>query len=145
FSVRALKTLGKSLYDWISEWQIISQLAPDNASLLPGRPKYMGYILQKFRMYGDSIASQFATYASKLEKATHSDIVEVLRKIDKDLAKGSLSQFKLGQVKDFASLVPFSQAQGLAFFDVEGGNESLKREARHEFEKIAKNIIGLAK
>ena len=145
FSVRALKTLGKSLFDWISEWQVISQLAPDNALLLPGRPKYLGYILQRFRMYGDSIASQFAAYASKLEKATHSDIVEVLRKIDKDLAKGTLNQFKLGQVKDFASLVPFSQTQGVAFFDVDGGDPHQMKLAKEEFQSIAKNIIALAK
>lgn len=145
FSVRALKTLGKSLFDWISEWQIISQLAPDNAALLPGKPKYLGYILQRFRMYKDSIASQFSSYASKLEKTTHSDIVEVLRKIDKDLAKGTLSQFKLGQVKDFASLVPLSQTQGLAFFDVNGGVDYLKKQARIEFYLIAKNIISLTK
>lgn len=145
FSVRALKTLGKSLFDWISEWQIISQLAPDNAMLLPGKPKYLGYILQRFRMYGDSIASQFASYASKLEKATHSDIVEVLRKIDRELAKGTISQNKLGQVKDFASLVPFSQTQGVAFFDVDGGDAHQKELAKTEFHSIAKNIISLAK
>jgi cellulose biosynthesis protein BcsQ len=145
FSVRALKTLGKSLFDWISEWQIISQLAPDNAMLLPGKPKYLGYILQRFRMYGDSLASQFASYASKLEKTTYSDIVEVLRKIDKDLAKGTTSQNKLGQVKDFASLVPFSQTQGVSFFDAEGGDAHQKQLAKAEFQSIAKNIISLAK
>lgn len=141
FSVRALKTLGKSLYDWISEWQVIAQLAPDNSLLLPGKPKYLGYILQRFRMYGGTIASQFATYANKIEKSTYSDITEVLRRIEKDLAKGTLSQTKLGQVKDFASLVPLSQTQGLAFFNVDGGDIAMKSEASKEFRAIAKKII----
>jgi cellulose biosynthesis protein BcsQ len=141
FSVRALKTLGKSLHDWILEWQVISQLAPDNSMLLPGRPKFLGYILQRFRMYGDAIASQFASYASKLEKNIYSDITEVLKRIDKDLAKGTLSQNKLGQVKDFASLVPISQTQGRSFFDVDGGNEAMKQEAKKEFLSIANKII----
>ncbi|WP_316762351.1 ParA family protein [Pedobacter aquatilis] len=143
FSVRALKTLGKSLYDWILEWQVIAQLAPDNSLLLPGRPKYLGYILQRFRMYGGTIASQFASYASKVEKSTYSDITEVLRRIDKDLAKGTLNQTKLGQVKDFASLVPISQSQGLSFFDVEGGDVGMKDESRREFQAIAKKIVAL--
>jgi cellulose biosynthesis protein BcsQ len=143
FSVRALKTLGKSLYDWILEWQVIAQLAPDNSLLLPGRPKYLGYILQRFRMYGGAIASQFAGYAAKVEKSTYSDITEVLRRIDKELAKGTLSQTKLGQVKDFASLVPFSQTQGLSFFDVEGGDVSMKKDAKKEFQLIANKIISL--
>ena len=94
-------------------------------------------------MYGDAIASQFANYASKLEKSTYSDITEVLRKIDRDLAKGSLSQNKLGQVKDFASLVPLSQTQGLSFFDVVGGTPHLKLEAKKEFMSIANKIITL--
>lgn len=143
FSVRALKTLGKSLHDWIKEWNVISQLAPDNMLLLPGKPSYLGYILQRFRMYGDAIASQFAAYASKLEKSSYSDITEVLRRIDKNLAKGSLSQNKLGQVKDFASLVPYSQTQGLAFFDVDGGAQNLKEEAKKEFVSIANKITSL--
>jgi hypothetical protein len=138
-----LKTLGKSLFDWISEWKIISELAPDNCLLLPGRPSYLGYILQRFRMYGDTIASQFASYASKLEKSTYGDITEVLRKIDSSLAKGTLSQNKLGQIKDFASLVPMSQTQGLSFFDIDGGNPIMKLEAKKEFTSIANKIISL--
>jgi cellulose biosynthesis protein BcsQ len=145
FSVRALKTLGKSLYTWIDEWITISQLAPNNTSLLPGKPKFLGYILQRFRMYGDAIASQFSSFAMELERKAYSDITEVLRKLDKDLAKGSLSQNKLGQIKDFASLVPFSQAQGLAFFDVDGGDATQKLIAKEEFTSIANNIISLTK
>lgn len=140
FSVRALKTLGTSLYSWINEWQVISQLAPDNALMLPGKPVYLGYILQRFRMYGGTITTQFSSYASKLERSAHSDIAEVLRKIDKNLAKDSLNQ-KLGQVKDFGSLVPLSQSQGRPFFDVDGGNVALKSEAKIEFNSIAKKII----
>jgi cellulose biosynthesis protein BcsQ len=143
FSVRALKTLGKSLYDWILEWQVIAQLAPDNSLLLPGKPQYLGYILQRFRMYGGAIASQYASYANKVEKSTYSDITEVLRRIDKGLAKGTLSQTKLGQVKDFASLVPLSQKQGLSFFDVDGGDAAMKGEAEKEFSLIADKIVSL--
>ncbi|MBP7773203.1 MAG: AAA family ATPase [Bacteroidia bacterium] len=145
FSVRALKTLGHSLHSWISEWNIISALAPDNSLLLPGRPKFLGFILQRFRMYGGSITSAFASFASKLEKSAFSDITEVLRKIDKDLAKNTLSQNKVGQVKDFAGLVPLSQKQGLSFFDVEGGDSSLKAQAKEEFTSIAKYIIAHTK
>lgn len=143
FSVRALKTLGKSLHSWISEWNIISQLAPDNTLLLPGKPKFMGYILQRFRMYGGVITNQFSSFVSKLEKAAHSDIAIVLRTIDNDLAKNTLSQNKIGQVKDFSGLVSESQSQGQPFFNVKGGSPGLKADAKREFDAIAKNIISL--
>lgn len=145
FSVRALSTLGKSLYDWISDWKTVSMLAPDGTFLLPGAPKFIGYILQRFRMYGDAIASQYSGYAKKLEKSAYSDITEVLRKIDKNLAPGTLSQNKLGQVKDFASLVPLSQTQGVSFFEVNGGDAHQKGLARDEFTSIADKIISLTK
>ena len=141
FSIRALKTLGKSLYSWISEWNVIVQLAPDNALLLPGRPKFIGYILQRFRMYGGKITGEFSSFVSRLEKAAHTDISIVLRKIDRELAKASLSHNKLGQVKDFSGLVPKSQLQGVPFFKVRGGNTTLKSDAKKEFTTIAKKII----
>lgn len=144
FSVRALKTLGKSLYDWITVWKTISQLAPDNTYLLPGRPIFLGYILQRFRMYGDTLASKYSSYAKKLEKSIYSDITEVLRKIDKDLATGTLSQNKLGQVKDFASLAVLSQSQGKSFFGVNGGDLNQKQSAKKELTSIANNIISRA-
>lgn len=141
FSVRALKTLGHSLAGWIKDWKTIVQIAPDSMPLLPGQPKFLGYILQRFKMYGGAMAEKFSSYASKLEKAAHSDVVMVLREIDKSLAKGTLSQNKIGQVKDFSSLVLLSQEQGESFFAVDGGNPDQKSDAKAAFEQIAENII----
>lgn len=141
FSTRALSTLGYSLATWVNEWQIISQLAPDDTLLLPGKPKFMGYILQKFRMYGGTISGSFAPYVAKLEKAANSDIAAVLRQINKDLASSSVSYNKLGQVKDFGSLAPLAQEQGLPFALVDGGSPEQKKQAEAEFDRIAKHII----
>lgn len=141
FSVRALKTLGKSLSTWIDEWKTISQLAPDNAQLLPGRPKFLGYILQGFRMYGETISSQYNYYAKELEKYIYSEIIEVLRRVNPELVQKTLSQSRLGQVKNFGGLVPLSQTQGRAFFNVSGGDAFQKDIAKEEFISIAKKII----
>jgi cellulose biosynthesis protein BcsQ len=53
FSVRAFKTLGQTLADWIRDWSTAVSLAPDNVYLLPGKPKMIGYIPQRFRVYAD--------------------------------------------------------------------------------------------
>src|SRR6266436_8952848 len=37
FSIRALKTLGHTLSEWIRRWTEMSKLAPDDAYLLPGK------------------------------------------------------------------------------------------------------------
>lgn len=141
FSVRALKTLGQSLASWIRDWDTISQIAPDNVPLLPGKPKFLGYILQRFKIYGGAMTEKFSSYAAKLEKAAHSDIIMVLRDIDTNLAKSSLSHNKLGQVKDFSSLAIVSQEQGKSFFSVDGAADYQKQEAKDTFLSIARNII----
>jgi hypothetical protein len=141
FSTRALSTLGHALESWIREWQVISQLAPDNTLLLPGRPKFLGYILQRFRIYGGALSEGYSHYAALLEKAAQADIATVLRKVDKDLASVSISHNKLGQVKDFGKLAALAQTQGVAFANVSGGASYQKEEATKEFGAIAQRII----
>jgi len=141
FSTIALSTLGHSLASWIKDWQVISQLAPDDTILSPGKPIFMGYILQKFRMYGGKISGGFAQYATKLEKAAYSEIATVLRRIDKNLAQESISRNKLGQVKDFGGLATAAQTEGVPFAMVRSGAAYLKEEAEKEFNNIAERII----
>lgn len=141
FSTRALKTLGHSIANWIRDWDVISKLAPRGVPLLPGKPVYLGYVLQRFRMYGGDISSGYREYARQLERHSHSDVAAVLKEIDPTLAPGSLSQFKLGQVKDFASLAIHAQNQGSAFSGVTGGSAYQKEEARVAFRHLAERII----
>lgn len=143
FSVRGLRTLGESLSSWISDWKIISQLAPDNSLLLPGNPKFLGYILQKFRIYGGAISSESSVYASRLEKGAHNDISIVLRRIDENLAPATLSGAKLGQIKDFGRLASLSQSEGKPFAQVKNGNAEQKEQAKNAFLSIANKIISL--
>jgi cellulose biosynthesis protein BcsQ len=140
FSTIALSTLGHSLASWINDWQVISQIAPDNTLLLPGKPIFMGYILQKFRMYGGKISGGFAPYVAKLEKAAQSEVAAVLRRIDKNLAQASVSHNKLGQVKDFGALAVKAQTQGVPF-EMANGVTYLKQDAKKEFANIAERII----
>ncbi len=141
FSTRALKTLGHSVASWIRDWDIISKLAPNEVPLLGGRPIYLGYVLQQFRMYGGDIANIFRESARQLERHSFSDVVAVLREIDEELAPGSLSQFKLGQIKNFSSLANLAQQQGVALGDVDGGTPYLKNEAKAACHEFAQKVI----
>ncbi len=141
FSIRALKTLGHTLSTWISEWDTIERLAPDDTPLLPGKPHFLGYIAQRFRIYRGQITTGQSGYLSKIEKSAHSDIVKVLRRTDPHLASESLSLSKLGQVKDFATLATESQTQGLPIADLHGVNAGAKEAAERIFSEIANRII----
>ena len=92
-------------------------------------------------MYGGDISSTYKEYARQLDRHSHSDVAAVLREIDEQLAPGSLSQFKLGQIKDFVTLANLAQRQGAAMKDVDGGAQYLKDEARTAFSEFAERIV----
>jgi len=140
FSLRALKTLGRTLTAWISDWSTIADLAPDGTLMLPGRPRFLGYVPGGFRVYGDAVASQHSHYLSRIEREIHSQIVVLLRKIDPILASGTLSQFKLGEIQDFGGLVPASQREGLPVYAVHAGTPAQRAKARSAFQSLGKRV-----
>jgi cellulose biosynthesis protein BcsQ len=141
FSVRAFKTLGYSLEMWIRTWKTVLELAPDQIYVFQGRPKFLGYIAQRFRIYRGTVTSGQSAYLSKLERQVYADLVEVLRRLDPELASTDMARNVLGEVKDFGPLATQSQAQGLPLEAVVGGTPSQKEEARAVFHGIAERII----
>jgi len=140
FSVRALKTLGHTLRDWIGQWEGIQRFAPDGVPLLPGKPRFLGYIPQRFRIYGSSMSRGHSFYLGQLEKRIFSDIVEPLRKLDPILAEENISASRLGEVRDWGVLVEEAQNQGLPLVRVKGGNASMKEKAGATFAQIAERV-----
>ena len=141
FSRRALKTLGHSLSNWIVSWEMISKLAPPSIHLLKGKPKFLGYIPQRFKVYGGNITSISSNYIAQIEKAIFGDIISVLKEVDPELVPKSIRGTRLGEVKDFAALVQDAQKQGVPLYDVKGGLTEQKQAALKSFTLIAENII----
>lgn len=139
FSIRALKTLGHTLANWITEWKTIVDLAPENAPLLSGRPCFLGYIPQRFRIYGGQPTTEFSIFLPKLEKQITADIVKVLQRINPDLIIDPKHSSRLGQVPDFSGRVSTSQRLGLPIHLV--GNSEQNDDVRGVFLPIAKKII----
>jgi cellulose biosynthesis protein BcsQ len=141
FSVRAFKTLGYSLETWIRTWKTVLELAPDQIYVLQGTPRFLGYIIQRFRIYRGSVTTGQSAYLSKLERQVYSDVVEVLRRLNPDLASTDMARNVLGEVKDFGPLATQSQKQGVPLEAVRGGTPGQKDEARAVFRGIAERII----
>jgi hypothetical protein len=120
---------------------MIFKVAPDNLYLIPGRPKFLGYLPQRFRVYRGEVVSGQTGYLAQIDKHIYSDIVTALRELDPTLAQGTMNHFRLGQVKDFGSLAPASQTQGVPFQDVDGGHASMASQARTVFGQIAQKIV----
>jgi cellulose biosynthesis protein BcsQ len=141
FSVRALKTLGNTLDNWIRTWERILALAPEDIYVLPGKPRFIGYIAEGFRVYGGRIAQQHSKFLSRISKEVHSQIVVVLKAIDKNLAQGKMNDFKLGEIKDYGTLVSASQKEGVPIEEVNAGTKQQREHALQSFKSIADKVI----
>lgn len=140
FSLRALKTLGRTLVSWIRDWQTIADLAPEGIALLKGKPALMGYIPGGFRVYGDEISREHSGFLSKIEREIHSQLVVLLNEVDPDLASGRLRDLRLGEVRHFGALIPASQREGLALYDVKADSPAQRAEARRVLTLIAQRL-----
>jgi cellulose biosynthesis protein BcsQ len=140
FSVRALRTLGRSLYDWIKDWRTILSLNPQNSPTLPGSPQFLGYIPQNYSVYRGGVASHQSRYVALLDRGIASDIVGVLRELGLIPPR---KIHKLGEVKDFGQLVPASQREGNPLSETGAGTPTQRQQAAIAFKQIAKRIIAL--
>lgn len=143
FSIRALKTLGHTLSGWIRSWDTIVSQAPDGIYLLPGRPKFLGYIPQRFRVYGEEPSSTYRSYFSKIEKSVNSEILSLFKKEDASLATRAIKDLRIGEVKDFGPLASAGQSEGRPMWEVSKGSPSQREEAKRAFINIAKTIVKL--
>jgi len=141
FSVRALSTLGQSLKRWIIDWETIASLAPDDVTLLNGRPKFLGYIPQGFKEYGQTMALEPKKYLHQIKKRVYENISAVLRSIDSKLAPEKTEDPLVGQVKDFASLVQTAQREGVPLWSCSSTSTNQKDAAEKAFKDIAEKIV----
>ena len=140
YSVRALATLGQALYKWIFDAQTIAAIAPADAELLPSAPVFLGYIPQRFKVYGRSMAAEEHIYLREIRGRVNVDISEVLRKFSHKLAPERSADPRLGRFEDASPLVLAAQREGVAIWESSGGTPSLRATARRAFRRIARRI-----
>lgn len=141
FSERALSTLGQTLKKWIIDWNTIASIAPDSVRLLKGEPRFLGYIPQRFKVYGQAMAQQARFYLKKIEKRVYEDIISVLEGTDPAYYGSSNRNPTLGEVKDFASLAQIAQQEGVAIWNCSSTYLAQKDEAKETFVRIAQRLI----
>ena len=140
FSVRALATLGQAINTWMKDADTINSIAPDNMPLLKARPAFLGYIPQRFRVYGQVMARDASSYLREIKNRVHDDVASVLRKQEERLAPPRSEDPILGQVKDLASLVQVAQREGVAIWECSGGTLAERNAAKRLFARIANSL-----
>jgi len=145
FSVRALSTLGQTLKKWILDARTIASLAPDGVPLLPATPQFLGYIPQRFKVYGQTMAHESARYLRQIKRRMYENVAAVMREIDTSLAPDPAVDPVVGQVRDFASLVQIEKREGVPLWECSSTYTDLKAAAEEAFRQIAANLIASAK
>ena len=98
----------------------------------------MGYLPQRFRVYGGNVTSDYAAFLPRIDKRISSDVGAKLRDIDNALAPLEF-QSRLGLVRDFGKRAMLAQERGVAIWEV--GSDSEKARTKLLFTRIAEKIV----
>lgn len=146
YSLRALKSVRESLEGWLDDWGTIANLSSNlrGANLLPGEPKFLGYLTQHFNIYRARATIPFEEWEKKIAPRVTNEVVAQLSR--RDLVSAPKSLHKLGQIPSFHGLIPFSQKYGLPVGslrgqpDVNSGYNAKIAEADALFRDIAREV-----
>ena len=144
FSTRALSTLGQTVKKWIIDAETIDAISPDGAMVLKGKPEFLGYIPQQFKVYGQDMALEASFYYKKIRSRVNKDISSVLREIDESLAPASSVNPVVGKVRNLASVVQVAQREGVPIWECSASNNKRKESARKSFFQIAEYTVHAA-
>ena len=146
FSLRALATVGRSLARWIRDWDTVRNLAlpADQVKLLKGRPEYLGYVTSAYKVSSGRIATRPHDYwEKKIGPRVRECVVEDLKKVHPSLVPQTSN--KIHAIKDFHSLSPQAQSNGVAIGKLRGyvnpGYYPQVDEAASEFEDLARELL----
>jgi hypothetical protein len=104
-------------------------------------PRLLGYIPQRFKVYGGSAAFDYAKMFPRIERAVQEDVLSVLTAIDPVLGSAASSPLRIGEVKEFGALANASQQQGLPMSQVDSGTAAQRQAAAEVFTDIAKVML----
>jgi cellulose biosynthesis protein BcsQ len=142
FSMRALQTLGHTLTNWISDWRQIEELAPREVTyLLPGRPKPLGYVAQRFRVYSHRPALTYAQYLPRIEKAFSDDLLAVLARQDGSLVASARAPLRIADIQDYGAIANAAQREGVPLWQTNQGTPQQREVPHRDFAAFAATVL----
>jgi cellulose biosynthesis protein BcsQ len=163
FSVMAIDSLKSVLPKWAywsDEAQKSDVLTTATYPFPNKKPKFLGLIIQKYRLRDGGAAQGFQNWIDRVKQSTARDLIPVLRNsgmaLDKNLYDQTLGQddYCLSQIPDFNSLITYSQDEQTPVFALtktdlgtrgriyEKQSEDVER-FREIFDDLANKVISL--
>jgi cellulose biosynthesis protein BcsQ len=145
FSIQGTENLGNKLVAWRKEWDQCNDAWSGALAIPAGRPVYLGYVVQmhNIRASGtDGMTAGWAIYGEELEPAIRRNIVDKLAPLGQVITWDGDDNYKLGQIPNLHSLIPYSLEARKPVFDctssdgLRGAHIQRATDSRKHFEPI---------
>ena len=147
FSIRGTENLGNKLLKWKREWIACSNAYSGGEIELPnGTPQCLGYVMQQYNVRTRSkngMTKGWAMFSDKAEEAILNNII--IKITDEDSIEEG-SRYRLGQIPNLHSLIPYSQKARIPVYKctskngLTGQHITTARNSYQHFLPIAKTI-----
>jgi chromosome partitioning protein len=154
FSLRGSQNLGRTLASWIEDWNdSLSRMKKELDFELPkSSPNFAGYIVSQFNEYGRKPVKAWLRWEKEIPQYIKEYVYKPLvSKTDIEDIEGIESKFKIGQVKNYNSLIPKAQDVLKPIFELTsadgiiGDHHKYVRSCSESFEELVNNIISRVK
>lgn len=123
FNVQAIGTLSTIIHKWITEHsQVINEFTEIGLPIREGMPKFLGVILQNFKIRGGKPKPTYQMWMDRIPKKVETALfpsVSQFNQDGRDLTSGLKGpNIVVSQIRDFEGLAPIMQECGKAMFDI---------------------------
>ena len=154
FSIQGTENLGNKLVGWRKEWDQCNAAWTDTSLSIPkGKPTYLGYVIQMHNLRTNSqggMTAGWGIYGDQLEPAVQDNIVAKLKPLDQ-VIEWDEGDYKLGQIPNLHSLIPYSLEARKPVFDctsadgLKGAHINRAAESKVHFEQIVDTLVNVSK
>lgn len=123
FNVQAIGTLTSIIERWIDEHQqIYENFKGLDLPVKPGRPQFLGIILQNFKIFGGQPKPSYRMWMERIPTKAENTLFPMLRNFNtdtSDLTSGLAGEnIVVTRIRDFQSLAPLMQEHGKPIFSI---------------------------
>jgi hypothetical protein len=123
FSIQGTENLGSKLIAWRAQWdQCNAAWTGEDLSIPEGHPTYLGYVVQmhNVRSNSEGMTAGWQIYGNELGPAIFKNIAQKLP--TDQVVEWEGDDFKLGQIPNLHSLIPYSLEARKPIFDCKTGD-----------------------
>ena len=150
FSLRGSQNLGRVFAEWIRQYSnAVERAKLGDLDIPKGKPKFSGYILQQFNVYRSKKAKAWKKWEEDIPNYINNYVRMPLFELDENLS--ITEDIKLGDFKNYHSLIPMAQNALKPIFELKGNDGIIGAHHEYvnncytEFETLAKEIIDRTK